>query len=287
MGRWVVILVKHRPKPAEEPKKKAKPKGWYSKAAREERKKQQDAKRKARAETEAARQDHLGAKKRMAAAAKRRGEAMNPSLVRAIDRLEQKGRVVQKQWDAEREMEAKAKKKAARKTPEKKKPGEEVTVFSHGRRMKIQTRLDPLAAMKSKNQIDDIQWSAAKRFSKDFEQANFSGLSSISLEPAVDGGGISPSNPAAIAAMTLRKLKDDIGDDPYMILVAICGYGFTISQLSDLGAGKKDVLGDRLRDALNKADGFYSGRKRYEPSRLMRTVMRIVEEMGKQIERKK
>ena len=282
------MLVKTRPKPADEPKtKKPKPKGWYSKAAKEARQKQREKRRAERAEVEAARLDHLNAKKRIAAAAKKRGDAMAPSLSRAIDRLEQNGRVVQKRWEAERELEEKAKKKAARKNaPEKKKPGEEVSVYSHGRRMKIQTRLDPLAAMKSKNQIDDIQWFASKRFSKDFETANFSGLSSISLEPAVDGGGISPGNPAAIAAMTLQRLKDEIGDDPYMILVMTCGWGYTITQIAERGGGKKDVLGDRLRDALNKADGFYSGRKRYEPSRLMRTAMRIVEEMARQIERK-
>lgn len=284
----MTIAVTPLPKQEGEKKKVKRPRGWYSKAAKEKRADARKKRAKERQDIADARADHQEAKKRIDERARKRGEAMMPSLHKAADRIQAKGRAVMQQWAQERAAEAERKKpkRRGRKDP-KPKPSEpkEVSVYAHGRRLKIQTRLDPLAAMANKGQIDSAQWQASKLFSKDFEASHFSGLGGLSLEPAVDGGGGDRGNPAVVASLRLRQLRDKIGDESYMVLVACCGYGFTITQLHHAGAGQATTIGTQLKDALVKADAFYTGRERHEPSKLMKTVQRMVQEMERIVER--
>jgi hypothetical protein len=150
-----------------------------------------------------------------------------------------------------------------------------------GHKVKVDLKSNPLISVYRNGEITAPQFAAAAQFQRDFEVAGHSGMKSASLEPGVDGGQIAAANLRAVDTQArLSKLKAYVGNELYMILQAVVGYGLTFSEIHAAGAEHNRVLSAKLRTALNKSAVFYSFQDRESESGTMKALQRLLQGMA-------
>ncbi len=205
-----------------------------------------------------------------------------------LDKVVDKSRQTTTKWAEEREAEKKVV-KARRKDKHKRKLQDiqnlKVTptegINSEGKRIRVDAVAGRLMVEHKRN---PREWTremiaAGQRFEKEFNAANFDGLSCVGFDPRVDGAGEAKPPTAVVAQSGLVDLEGVIGGEAFAALVLFIGYGMTITEMSKSGCGQKRVVGERVRNALQSAAGFYNKSNNLPKSTFMKAAQKIIDGM--------
>lgn len=105
---------------------------------------------------------------------------------------------------------------------------------------------------------------AAMMFAEDWETAFSSVLRSRGFDPGVDGGRTNTGLPISLqAAQRLRDLRDEMGEEPFSLVLAVVCFGATPTDLHRAGAEEHVRVGQDIKRALDRVVDFYTpGRRR-------------------------
>lgn len=127
-----------------------------------------------------------------------------------------------------------------------------------GRHVKVDLKSNPLIGIYRAGGIDAPQFAAASTFQNDVNSASYAGMQCRGFEPSVDGGKMASLNLAAIDAQNrLYRLRGHLQTELYGLLEAVVAQRISLSDIYRAGGPHKRTLGDKLREALNKASVFY------------------------------
>lgn len=106
--------------------------------------------------------------------------------------------------------------------------------------------------------LDKRHQDAVRRFCADWEMA-YRGLQSPKFEPRVDGGRAHAAYLTSISAQKrLSALREKLGLESWVVLVAFAVYGGGPTEFERHGAPRREVVADRIKQVLRRVDEFYS-----------------------------
>jgi hypothetical protein len=153
-------------------------------------------------------------------------------------------------------------------------------VIPSGATVKVDMQSNPLAGVYKNGSLTTSQFAAAQRYRDDFEASGYSGMRCRGFEPGVDGGGIAQANLASIDAQTrLRKLRESIGEEYYLMLEAIVARGLSINAIYAAGGGHKHIIGRELRRALDKTSIYYGYLAKEDDSPTIKALQKLLTDM--------
>lgn len=116
----------------------------------------------------------------------------------------------------------------------------------------------PLVALEARGTIDVRQARAGHHVRMLHERVTMGRGSASFLRERVDGGGRADgfTDGRAAAARQLGKMADEIGPAPFRLLIAVCGDGRSLTDLTREAARRKGAIREELRHALDLAAKF-------------------------------
>jgi hypothetical protein len=172
-----------------------------------------------------------------------------------------------------KELKARARKKAQR----------FVSFFppSGGGKVTIDLQSNPLAGIYRSGGITYPQFAAAAEFQRDFETAGYSTMRCRGFEPGVDGGKIAGANLTAVDTQArLTRLRKHLGEEHYLLMEAVIGYGLTFEEIHRAGGEENKVISTKLREACNRAAVFYLFLKDAPNSRTVKALQKLLQDMA-------
>lgn len=119
-------------------------------------------------------------------------------------------------------------------------------------------RDDPLARLHVRDQIDDAQYNAGRRFQKDFETAERGPRAIDPSKEAVDGGQMPEAitEPQRKAAKRLAVVYRNLGQDGSAVVHDVLVHGKTCAQIAEsrglTGQSWERYIGRRFQECLNR-----------------------------------